>query len=86
MTPSSPAVGTLKLDTLLDAEALALGANVTPADDAHLADADALTAAVEALLAVKPHLASRKPTGDIGQGATATADSFSLSGLLRSGA
>ena len=57
-----------------------------PFDDAHLSDPDALTAAVEALLAAKPHLASRKPSGDIGQGATATADSFSLAGMLRSGA
>ena len=57
-----------------------------PYDDAHLADADTLTAAVEALLAAKPHLASRKPTGDIGQGATAVDSGFSLAGMLRSGA
>lgn len=34
----------------------------------HLGDPDALTAAVDDLLARKPHLASRKPVGDIGQG------------------
>ena len=57
-----------------------------PFDDAHLSDADALTAAVDALLAVKPHLASRKPAGDIGQGASGVADTFSLAGALRSNA
>jgi len=57
-----------------------------PFDDAHLSDADALTAAVDALLAVKPHLASRKPVGDIGQGASGVADTFSLAGALRSNA
>ena len=57
-----------------------------PFDDDHLSDPDALTAAVEALLAAKPHMASRKPTGDIGQGASVVDDTFSLSGLLRSNA
>ncbi|MFS0900288.1 hypothetical protein [Mycolicibacterium litorale] len=37
-------------------------------DEAHLDDPDALAAAVDDLLARKPHLASRKPVGDIGQG------------------
>ncbi|SBS76503.1 conserved hypothetical protein [uncultured Mycobacterium sp.] len=37
-------------------------------DETHLDDPDALTAAVDDLLARKPHLATRKPTGDIGQG------------------
>lgn len=54
-----------------------------PYDDAHLADDDALTAALDALLARKPHLASRRPRGDVGQGASATADSLDLAGLLR---
>lgn len=52
----------------------------------HLDDPDALTAAIDALLTTKPHLASRKPSGDIGQGVSAVSDSFSLSGLLRSNA
>jgi hypothetical protein len=55
-------------------------------DDAHLTDPAALVAAVEQLLVTKPHLANRKPTGDIGQGASGVTDTFSLSGLLRSGA
>jgi len=54
-----------------------------PFDDAHLEDADALNAAVDALLARKPHLASRRPVGSIGQGATSPADSVSLAGILR---
>lgn len=37
-------------------------------DEGHLDDPDALTAAIDDLLARKPHLASRKPVGDIGQG------------------
>lgn len=54
-----------------------------PFDDSHLEDAYALNAAVDALLARKPHLASRRPVGSIGQGATAPADSVSLAGILR---
>jgi hypothetical protein len=55
-------------------------------DETHLEDDEALSAAVEALLAAKPHLASRRPFGSIGQGMTTPGDSFSLSGLLRTGA
>lgn len=54
-----------------------------PFDDAHLADANALTAAIDDLLASKPHLASRRPTGDVGQGARPVADTVGLGGLLR---
>lgn len=54
-----------------------------PFDEAHLEDADALTAAVDALLARKPHLANRKPRGNVGQGATGPADTVDLAGLLR---
>lgn len=50
-----------------------------------LDDRDALLAAVEDLIARKPHLALRKPRGDVGAGAlsgeSATVD---LAGLLRS--
>ncbi|MDF9279420.1 hypothetical protein P4U43_16645 [Arthrobacter sp. EH-1B-1] len=54
-----------------------------PYDEAFLDDPDALSAAIDALLTAKPHLASRKPSGVIPQGATATPSSGSLSGLLR---
>ena len=39
-------------------------------DEDHLDDPDALAAAVDDLLACKPQLASRRPTGEIGQGLT----------------
>jgi len=55
-------------------------------DEAHLDDAEALTSAVDALLAVKPHLASRTPRGDVGQGASDSGANVSLAGLLRAGA
>lgn len=54
-----------------------------PYDEVFLDDPDALSAAIDALLTAKPHLASRKPSGVIPQGATAPASSGSLSGLLR---
>lgn len=39
-----------------------------PFDAAHLDDAEALAGAIDELLARKPHLASRRLNGDIGQG------------------
>ena len=50
----------------------------------NLDDPDALAAAVDDLLARKPHLASRRPTGEIGQGASPpAASSVDLAALLR---
>ncbi|UXA20930.1 hypothetical protein KXD98_20030 [Mycobacterium sp. SMC-4] len=50
----------------------------------HLDDPEALTAAIDELLDRKPHLASRRPTGDIGQGNRgSTSEPFSLLGLLK---
>lgn len=37
-------------------------------DADHIADAGKMAAAIDALLEAKPHLASRRPVGDIGQG------------------
>ncbi len=54
-----------------------------PYDEAHLDDETALTAAIDGLLLRKPHLASRRPVGDIGQGATAASDTVNLAGILR---
>jgi hypothetical protein len=55
-----------------------------PFDEAHLDDPDALTAAVDQLLEQKPHLATRRPVGDIGQGNRgAASESFSLLGMLK---
>lgn len=53
-------------------------------DPEHLADADTLTTAIDALLAAKPHLASRRPTGEIGQGQRSTsAQPVSLLDILK---
>lgn len=52
-------------------------------DEAHLDDPDALTAAIDDLVAKKPHLAARRPIGEIGQGATKSADTVNLAALLR---
>ena len=52
-------------------------------DDAHLADDDALSAAIDDLLARKPHLASRRVVGDVGQGAGSSADTTDLAAILR---
>lgn len=49
----------------------------------HLEDTDALNQAIQDLISDKPHLASRKPRGSIGQGATGSADTVDLAGLLR---
>ena len=57
-----------------------------PFDDAHLEDADALNAAIDELLERKPHLASRRPRGDVGQGITTKSEAVDLAGILRANA
>ncbi|MDO0973785.1 hypothetical protein [Mycolicibacterium frederiksbergense] len=53
-------------------------------DEEHLDDPDKLVAAVDELLARKPHLATRRPAGDIGQGNRGgSSEPFSLLGLLK---
>lgn len=55
-----------------------------PFDQANLDDPDTLTAAIDQLLDQKPHLATRRPAGDIGQGQRGPASGgFSLLGLLK---
>ena len=55
-----------------------------PFDETHLDDPEALADAIDDLLDQKPHLASRRPVGDIGQGHRgAAAEPFSLLGLLK---
>ena len=55
-----------------------------PFDEDHLGGPDKLTAAIDELLQRKPHLASRRPTGDIGQGASSgTGSSVDLAAILR---
>lgn len=52
-------------------------------DDADPLDEDAVTAAVDDLLERKPHLASRKPRGDVGAGATPAGGTVDLAALMR---
>lgn len=54
-----------------------------PFDEAHIDDPQALAAAVDDLLSVKPHLATRRPVGDIGQGASAGRSTVDLAAILR---
>ncbi|TXI61977.1 hypothetical protein [Mycolicibacterium mageritense] len=49
----------------------------------HLADADKMAADIEDLLTRKPHLATRRPIGEIGQGATTSATTVDLAAILR---
>lgn len=56
-----------------------------PFDEANVMDEEQLNAAIDSLLETKPHLASRRPRGNIGQGPVSTGDgTVSLAGLLRS--
>lgn len=52
-------------------------------DAAHLDDAEALATAIDELVARKPHLASRRPMGDVGQGATVSNAPVDLAGMMR---
>lgn len=77
-------------DTLAErlhvAQVAALGRLADPTDLPYaegLLDPDALATAMDELLARKPHLASRRPAGDIGQGASTVTDTVDLAGLLR---
>lgn len=50
----------------------------------HLEDPAALAAAIDDLVERKPHLASRRPVGEIGQGSVSSGATVNLAGLLRS--
>ncbi|MGB0972986.1 MAG: hypothetical protein ACPGVG_18830, partial [Mycobacterium sp.] len=55
-----------------------------PFDADHLDDPDTLAAAIDALIARKPHLASRQPAGDIGQGpVSGNGSGVDLAAILR---
>lgn len=66
-----------KLDRLEDPEDLDF-------NEEHLTRPEALKSAVDALLEAKPHLASRRPRGNIGQGTTSTNQNVDLAAILRS--
>lgn len=56
-----------------------------PFDEAHLEDMARLEAAIDELLQSKPHLASRRPKGDVGAGALSSdGANVDLAGILRS--
>lgn len=57
-----------------------------PFDAALLDDTAALEAAVDELVEIKPHLAARRPRGNIGQGVADPAATVDLAGLLRASA
>ncbi len=55
-----------------------------PFDESHIEDADKMAAAIDELLERKPHLATRRPSGDIGQGHRGSGSgSFSLLDMLK---
>jgi hypothetical protein len=54
-------------------------------DDDGLVDETKVRAAVDDLINRKPHLAARRPTGDVGLGARAETSEMGLAALLRSG-
>ncbi|OBB01712.1 hypothetical protein A5668_23270 [Mycolicibacterium fortuitum] len=54
-----------------------------PFDPDHLADADKMAADIEDLLTRKPHLATRRPVGEIGQGAKPSGGTVDLAAILR---
>ncbi len=55
-------------------------------DEDGLVDEDKVRAAVDALIERKPHLAARRPTGNVGQGARPETPEIGLADLLRRGA
>lgn len=71
---------------LVEATGRLADARDLPYDEAHLEDPQALSQAIEALLADRPHLGSRKPVGNIGQGVIPSGDDVNLAGILRAGA
>lgn len=76
---------------LFTAQVTATGRLADPSDLAFnaelLEDAEGLTAAIDALLVARPHLASRTPRGDVGQGVgSGQGGDVDLAALLRMGA
>lgn len=69
------------------ARVAALGKLADPTDlpyaEKLLEDRAALEAAVDDLIGRKPHLADRRPVGDVDQGARVTSDTVDLAGMLR---
>ena len=53
-----------------------------PFDETHLDKPEKLAKAIDELLQRKPHLASRRPSGDVGQGATPSRPNVDLAAIL----
>lgn len=71
---------------LVEATGKLADARDLPFDETHLDNPEALQQAIQSLLTERPHLASRRPVGNIGQGPSVVPDKVSLGGLLRAGA
>lgn len=71
---------------LVDASGRLADPTDLPYSDEYLEDPEKLAQAIDKLLHSKPHLASRRPRGDIGQGATRTTAPVDLLGILRQNA
>lgn len=72
---------------LVEATGRLADARDLPYEESHLDNPEALSEAIAELLADKPHLASRKPMGNIGQGLMSEAPAtVSLGSLLRANA
>ncbi|MFA7511130.1 MAG: hypothetical protein WCZ29_11675 [Mycolicibacterium vanbaalenii] len=52
-------------------------------DEDHIADTAKMIEAIDDLLTRKPHLANRRPAGDIGQGLSPSAGTVDLAAILR---
>ena len=68
---------------LVEATGSLQDASDLPFDESHLDDPEALQQAIDELLAAKPHLAARRPRGDVGQGQTGTSNTVDLAEMLR---
>src|SRR5699024_2176929 len=68
---------------LVEATGSLQDASDLPFDESHLDDPEALQQAIDELLAAKPHLAARRPRGDVGQGQTGTCNTVDLAEMLR---
>lgn len=68
---------------LVEATGSLQDASDLPFDEDHLDDPEALQQAIDDLLAAKPHLAARRPRGDVGQGQTGTSNTVDLAEMLR---
>lgn len=69
---------------LVEATGLLADPHDLPYDPDHLDDPEALHAAIAELIAAKPHLKSRKPSGDVGQGIKGQPAQPSLLSMLKS--